>query len=301
MMSSSSIYDDVPIPSLHQLSQMMRTNGIPTLLAQAFQSSPTALAHIRAFGYLTNEIHDLQQKLTRHRQEQELYYQTMTSAAFFRETLHPLYSQWRRNQQNIDDNILSEALRLLSPSRSSLVGSQSALSTSSSDESPREVVIHSRPPTPLDDPTEPSSLPLPPPSVQETTPLPLSLEDCNATNNTGPSFQTAITHPSGSATNPIDVDLLPPFVPISVRRTRSAPTTLNCRICRRSGHRLDRCILEGPIICIYCRGVGHVKSDCAEFRRDLRRYNPEMQFCILCSNVGHSVDNCAILNLPQPS
>ena len=64
-----------------------------------------------------------------------------------------------------------------------------------------------------------------------------------------------------------------------LRRTQSAPITDYCTICARTGHSLVNCILRGPIVCSYCREVGHTRGVCNRLRMDIVSYHPRLQYC----------------------
>ena len=119
------------------------------------------------------------------------------------------------------------------------------------------------------------------------------------------SFYTADTHEPGTIDNPIDVDLIPepPTIhssrPIGVRRTRSAPITMQCTVCNRTGHEAQECIRFGPTICSGCQGTDHFARDCPLWRADIRRYHPELQFCLVCNETGHTIDRCATIHYPH--
>ena len=119
------------------------------------------------------------------------------------------------------------------------------------------------------------------------------------------SFYTANTPEPGTINNPIDIDLIPeqPTIhssrPTRVRRTRSAPITMQCMICTRTGHVAHDCIQSGPTICNGCRRTDHFARDCPRWRADIRRYNPQLQFCLVCNETGHTIDRCAVLHYPN--
>ena len=119
------------------------------------------------------------------------------------------------------------------------------------------------------------------------------------------SFYTADTHEPGTIDNPIDVDLIPePSAihssrPIGVRRTRSAPITMQCTVCNRTGHEAQECIRFGPTICSGCQGTDHFARDCPLWRADIRRYHPQLQFCLVCNETGHTIDRCATIHYPH--
>jgi hypothetical protein len=117
------------------------------------------------------------------------------------------------------------------------------------------------------------------------------------------SFHTADSEESGSQSNPIDVDTFEAPVPphpstihqLTHRRTRSIATATQCTMCGRFGHDSTECIWRGPIICEYCKEIGHVRDGCPELRRDIGRYNPLYQFCVVCNRPGHTLDRCFAL------
>ena len=119
------------------------------------------------------------------------------------------------------------------------------------------------------------------------------------------SFYTAHSPEPGTIDNPIDIDLIPEQStihssrPIGVRRTRSAPITMQCTVCNRTGHETQNCIRFGPTICSGCQGTDHFARDCPQWRADIRRYNPQLQFCLVCNETGHTIDRCAILHYPH--
>ena len=119
------------------------------------------------------------------------------------------------------------------------------------------------------------------------------------------SLYTTDTHELGTQQNPINIDLIPeqlivPLLkPTGIRRTQSAPTTMQCTVCARTGHMAQDCIQLGPTLCNYCQESGHFAKDCRKWRADIRRYDPQLQFCLVCNETGHSLDRCTTLNYPQ--
>ena len=75
-------------------------------------------------------------------------------------------------------------------------------------------------------------------------------------------------------------------------RTQSAPVTDYCTICARTGHLLVGCILRGPIICSYCREVGHTRGVCNHLQMDIVSYHPQLQYCDICEQSGHNAERC---------
>ena len=80
-------------------------------------------------------------------------------------------------------------------------------------------------------------------------------------------------------------DTLHPLVGI-LRRTQSVPVTDYCTICARTGHSLVNCILRGPIVCSYCREVGHTRGVCNRLRMDIVSYHPRLQYCDICETLS---------------
>ena len=67
---------------------------------------------------------------------------------------------------------------------------------------------------------------------------------------------------------PIEIPPLPTPEPSSSHHhviEHPAPperTTVTCEKCIQTGHTKEECIFSGPIICSYCRGMGHPKPKC---------------------------------------
>ena len=103
----------------------------------------------------------------------------------------------------------------------------------------------------------------------------------------------------GTLHNPINIDRLldpspsPPYTPIySPPRTRSAPVTAPCSLCKRHGHSSIQCIWNGPGICSYCEKIGHTIHSCTVFRRDRQCFDPHLLYCLTCKQSGHTAVTC---------
>jgi hypothetical protein len=139
-----------------------------------------------------------------------------------------------------------------------------------------------------------------PRSVQIHSPI---LDDTNqqSESTSNNSFHTADSEESGSQSNPINVDTFEAPVPPrlstihQLTHRSSIATATQCTMCGRFGHDSTECIWRGPIICEYCKEIGHVRDGCPELRRDIGRYNPLYQFCVVCNRPGHTLDRCFAL------
>ena len=116
------------------------------------------------------------------------------------------------------------------------------------------------------------------------------------------SFYTAAHEEPGMRNNPINVDRLldpspsPPRIPVyTPPRTRSAPITAPCQMCRQHGHTSTQCVWYGPGICSYCEEVGHTVHNCSILHWDQQRFNPHLLYCLMCKQSGHTLNTCSTL------
>jgi hypothetical protein len=218
----------------------------------------------------------------------------MTSVRF-QETLEPILMDFRRRQQTNDPSPLAIP-PLLPPS--------------SPTDSPQSVPINSPPQTttPIDDPSTSAS--------------------STNSNESYLSYHTANHEELGTPTHPIDVDQLPdqqvtmnyeemgtqtnpidvdqyteqrniPYPRTNnVRKIHSAPLLGYCTICDQTGHPTARC-LRRIEPCDYCKEIGHHRTECPAFNRDILQFNPGLKRCRLCDAPGHETEQCNQLPFSQ--
>lgn len=312
-MSSSPDNGDLILPTSIELSRLLATGVMATEVADAFQSRPIALARLREFRFVAQNINEILRNLERHRVERQFLYTLLMNTPGYRERMNPIYLEYRRRQQLQNDPPIYANFppdNLIMPS--SRPDTEPQLSPSSSSSSslpaPQDIEIH---------------------SIERTT----STHSQSSSEGSLSSFHTALveeprmleypadeepgmwdrstwgplTRPeTGTRQFPIDVDRIPDAIPsaltlpYTMRKTRSAPVTLSstkCRVCKKNGHQPSGCVQLGPIVCTHCQEVNaHVKGDCPIYRRKIRDQNPHMQFCLICSQSGHQLENCPLLS-----
>jgi hypothetical protein len=264
-----------------ELSRMILQTDMPQRLTDAFTGRPTPLALLREYYFVSRGIDNLRREMERHRTERASIYAVLMSRHEFQETISPVLNEYRQRHLETD----------LPPYE----GSPPSFPT----DTPR--LPRLSPTLSESHSSHPSSTPDSPQTVEVLSEEPMNEEDTSPSEDSIVSFYAADTSEPGTQENPIDIDLIPaandtppPHIE-RVRRTRSAPIPMYCNVCMKFGHPSANCVRLGPIVCAYCREIGHVKSDCITLRREIRQYNPDMQFCMVCAEPGHSVNNCATL------
>ena len=288
---------DYPI-HLDELIHLLNNNEGRELLHATFGRDSTGDIILRMFLSITRQIDQLERYASGLRTERNDIYNYGMRVPRFEQRVTELIHFYRRRQGN--------PYLLTPPTPYQPTQATSSDDPSShSESSPRSVVIH----------LEEAS------AIQEdqirTNPSPHSLPRSLSVQPeevaTAP-YHTVNEDEPGSSTNPINIDEIlerarverqrfdtpHPIVGILNRRYPSTPELSYCTICTRSGHLARQCIHRGVIICDYCRAVNeHLANQCPEWRRDIYRYTPRLQFCLLCGQSGHTIDRCAILNYSQ--
>jgi hypothetical protein len=280
--SPASSVSDSPFTSQFELSRMLTQPGIARDISNAFSDSPTATIICRHYSFISSNIDQLRADLERHRIERDDMYRIMMGSPLVRERLLPLLLDYRRQRQRMS-TVDSE--RVPSPF---LASSFPASARSHESDSPRTVPIVSLESFETPDQSPPSTF----------------IDNNHSPSNSDSSPTSYLTAEEGSATNPIDVDQLPPRPPTPFRmatlhHNRSMPEPLHCTNCFRTGHNANTCIWTGAVVCRYCRRVGHTQERCEDYIRDTERYNPRYQFCAVCNQTGHTLDRCLALQYPQ--
>lgn len=261
-------FGNPPLTSV-ELSRIVCSSTLDDSLHYAMAGLPTSSMAIRNYQFISHGIGRLQLDLINHRNERESLFQELMERRHFREAIYPVMMEYRR--QLSPTPLLR---RSPSPVPTSIVADNGV--TQLSPESPIPVTIH---------------------------PLPLDYSDQQSVISSNDSFHTPETEEQGTQTNPIDVDTFePPPLPQTTviqhflhRRTRSIEVPTTCNMCGRRGHTSTTCIWNGPILCNYCREIGHLRDACPDLRRDIALYDPRYQFCVVCNQPGHTVDRCFAL------
>jgi len=234
------------------------TEGMPTLIAQTFSPSVTT-AVLREYQFVSHSIAQLLRDLERHHAERAALHRALMANDDFPNRIHPVYVEFRRRMQQ-DDSPLSNDI----PPSSPVTAPQASSQTSSSSSNPSLTIeIKSEfSQVTSENPAENSS-----PSYH-------TVPD-DELNHWNPSLWGLPNHEPGTRNHPIDVDQIPDqpptalTLPYIIRRTRSTPSPMNCRVCKKNGHQTDNCIQRGPIICMYCQEVNdHVRKNCPVWKRD---------------------------------
>lgn len=238
---------------------------------------PIDAVFINSLNLITRTIHRLEMEIEQQEREFELIFNYASISQSFRQHLAPILWDFRRRNPNpYPSTSTSPSLRSNHSSKESLPALFPL------DDPPRTVEIHS----------EPTDEPAP----------------SNLGNST--TFHTANepAEPSGSLSNPIDVDEIPThLIPAQLAnlnsgmcRSRSNPHAFpRCRMCVRSGHTNDDCLWKGAIVCSYCMEIGHGNRNCPAIHHDMARYDSTLNFCMLCGQPGHTLVQCGSLQHSQ--
>lgn len=292
-MSSSPDNGDLVLPTPVELSRILTFVDNSAMFDSTFHSTPNVMARLREYHFLSIGISNLLRDLERHRTERAALHRILMNTEGFQEGISPIYLEIRRRQQEANFSV-NDDFALPSPVAVPSSPITSPRSSSSSSE-PRIVEIVEEPSVAID--SRDSSI------------------ESHSSFHTAPNNEAPMWNPStwgipmdaelGTRERPINVDQIPDkppsalTLPYIVRRTRSTPSpfpTTKCHICNKNSHQPDGCIQMGPIICPICDEVNaHVRENCPEYRRDLRRWHPRMQFCLICSQPGHQLEWCPTL------
>ena len=202
--------------------------------------------------FLSHNLEWIRQDLLRHQQERESIFDVLSHSAPFQDIITPIVLNFRYRQQQV------------SPVN---------------------------PPSPLVHRVSPD------PSISERKPeqQTVIIQERSDSDSPSLSYYTTTHDELGTCHNSIDVDCLldpspsPPRTPIySPPRTRSAPVTAPCSLCRLNGHSSIQCVWNGPGICLYCEKIGHTIHSCTVFRRDCQCFDPHLLYCLTCRQSGHT-------------
>jgi hypothetical protein len=257
-------------------------------IVQDFDGDATAAVVLRLFQFMTDSMENHHREHMRIRQEREEVFSYALESISFRRVMRPIIRLYRERRMETRFSPLPPLFPDEPPSASYIYR------RSPSNDSPRTVEILLQDASAV--PTESSSVSFHTPTENE--PIsnpenelgspqnPIDVDQLFTRQDTPPPLTEALRR---TRSNPINTDQIQ--IP-QERRSRSTPLLMYCRICARPGHFPDNCIQITPLICTYCREVGHGAQECVERRRDERRYHSELQFCIFCSQQGHSIEQC---------
>lgn len=267
------------------LSNLLLDPSMTNTITMTYADQPTTLVTIRSYLFLSQAVQRFEEEIERHRQEQLDLFAALSHSPTFRNRLVPILQDRYRRTRRPGPHPYARPTRLVSSSSSS--SSSHRRSSTSPPSSPRFVTILS-PEPPEEEPQSPISTP-------------------------SASFHDVDEEPGSSSQHPIDVDQ--PIVHFDaftqtpaprlnnrqdtphpsigiLRRTSSLPTIHYCNRCGRTGHTVDACIWRAPISCDYCGETNHIESDCVQWKRDIARYHPSMQYCPVCNQDGHPLERC---------
>lgn len=270
---------------LPEATQMLMDDRMNRRISEAFRNDVTGQLIIRHINFITTRINQLELDLDLLRSEREEIFNYAANNSSFQRRVTPFIRLYRER--------LGPYARPLLPSPSSSSSSSHNHSSSPHSSSPRTVEI-----------------------------LPQTVTETSTEPSTVSSYHSADDHEPGSPQNPINVDApviqfqIPPLPDniINVNdqrldtphpaigilhRPRSMPALLYCSSCTCNGHTLNQCIWTGPIVCEYCKNIGHTRRQCPVHRQDLTRYDPSYQYCTICQQQGHTQDRCFSLQYPQ--
>ena len=247
--------DEYPVLTSSELSRLLLDQEMNFAIAAAFSSSPLSTTLLRQYLFLSHNLEWIHQDLICHQQERESIFDVLSHSTPFQDIITPIVLNFRYWQQQVSPiHPPSPALRV-----------SSDFSTPEWEVEQQTVIIQER---------------------------------SNSDNSLLSYYTTAHEEP-GTHNNPIDVDRLldlspsPPRTPIyTPPRTRSAPVTAPCSLCRRHGHSSIQCVWNGPGVCSYCEKVGHTIHSCMVFRQDRQRFDPHLLYCLTCKQSGHNAVTC---------
>ena len=247
--------NEYPVLTSSELSQLLLDQEMNFAVAAAFLSSPLSTTLLRQYLFLSHNLEWIRQDLIHHQQERESIFDVLSHSAPFQDIITPIVLNFRFWQRQVSPvNPPSPALRVSSDS-----------STPEQEVEQQTIIIQER---------------------------------SDSDNSLLSYYMTAHEEP-GTHNNPIDIDHLldpspsPPRTPIyTLLRTRSAPVTAPCSLCRRHGHSSIQCVWNGPGVCSYCEKVGHTIHSCMVFCRDRQHFNPHLLYCLTCKQSGHTAATC---------
>ena len=251
-----------------ELSRILTDPEMNDLMQFALLGLPISTMVLRHFLFVSQSIERIETDLSYHRGERARLFRQLMRRRHFAEAIYPVMAAYRRHHSPTP-----HLRRPTSPRPTSIVADNGI--TRLSPDSPIPVLIH---------------------------PLSEDYSDQQSAISSNESYHTPSTG-DGTRANPIDVDIFepPPLPPPTLvqqfahRRTHSIAVATTCDMCARRGHTTNDCIWSGPILCNYCREVGHLRDACPELRQDIARYDPRYQFCVVCNQPGHTIDRCFAL------
>ena len=247
--------DEYPVLTSSELSRLLMDQEMNFAVATAFSSSPLSTTLLRHYLFLSQNLERIHQDLLRHQQERESIFDVLSYSAPFQDIITPIVLNFRYRQRQVSPvNPPSPALRIVSDS------------SVSEQESEQQTII---------------------------------IQERSDSDSSHLSFYTTAHKEMGTRHNPIDVDRLfdsspsPPRTPVySPPRTKSAPVTAPCSLCRQHGHSSIQCVWNGPGNCSYCKKTGHTIHSCAVFHRDRQCFDPHLLYCLTCNQSGHTAVTC---------
>ena len=247
--------DEYPVLTSSELSRLLLDQEINFAVTTAFSASPLSTTLLRQYLFLLHNLERIHQDLLHHQQERESIFDVLSHSAPFQDIITPIVLNFRYRQRQVSPVNPPSPVHRVSPD----------FSVSEQEPEQRIVIIQER-----SDSDSPSL-----------------------------SYYTMPHDELGTCHNPIDIDHLldpspsPPRTPIySPPRTKSAPVTAPCSLCRRHGHSSIQCVWNGPGLCLYCKKIGHTIHSCTVFRRDHQRFDPHLLYCLMCRQSGHTAATC---------
>ena len=247
--------DEYPVLTSAKLSRLLLDQEMNFAVAAAFSSSPLSTTLLRQYLFLSHNLERIHQDLLHHRQERESIFDVLSHSAPFQDIITPIVLNFRYRQRQV------------SPAN---------------------------PPSPALHISSDSSVP-----EQEPKQRTIIIQEQSDSDNSLLLYYTTAHEELGTRHNPIDVDRLldpspsPPRTPIySPPRTKSAPVTAPCSLCKQHGHSSIQCVWNGPGICSYCEKIGHTIHSCAVFHRDRQCFDPHLLYCLMCNQLGHTAVTC---------
>ena len=255
--SSSSFHDKYPLLTSSELSQLLLNQEMNFAVSTTFSSSPLSTVLLRQYLFLSHNLEQIQQDLTRHQQEWESIFNVLSHSAPFQDIITPIvlnfrFRQWQVSPVNPPPTFQTS---LNSPTSEHVDEQQSVIIQEWSNSNNSLLSFY----TPAH-------------------------EEPGMRNN--PINIDRLLDPSPS----------PPCTPVYTPPwTWSAPVTTPCPMCHRHGHTSTQCVWYSPGICSYCKEVGHTIHNCNVLRQDQQCFNPHLLYCLTCKWSGHTLTTCGTL------
>ena len=249
--------DEYPFLTATKLSRLLLDQEMNFAISSMFSSSPLSTILLWNYLFLSHNIEQIWQDLTRHQLERQSLFDILSHSAPFRDTITPIVLNFRLHQRQVSP---------VDP----LTTSHSTLHRPASENAETEQLV----------------------IIQERS----DSNDSLLSFYTAAHANLGTRENSIDVDRLLDQSPSPPHIPVySPPRTQSTPVTTPCMMCHWHGHTLTQCIWYGPGICSYCEEVGHTQHTFNELWHDRLWFNPHLLYCLTCRQSGHTSSRCNML------